>query len=91
MFVAVEQKEPTLIIELQVGTVIAGMQLSSLPHTPSSMTRLKFGKSSRHWSKTSSGGAQSRPITRTYFRRFMNKLQQLSQNAPGIKKVQPNS
>src|SRR5713101_8413139 len=48
------------------------MQLSSWPHTPSSITRLKFGNSSRHCSKTSSGGAQSSPITRTFFRRFIH-------------------
>src|SRR5207248_1127015 len=60
------------IIELQAGTVIAGIQLSSLPHTPSSITRLKFGNSSRHCSKTSSGGAQSSPMTRTLFRRLIH-------------------
>ena len=59
-------------MELHAGTVMAGMQLSSFPQTPWSMTRLKFGSSSRHCSKTSSGGAQSSPITSTFFRRFMN-------------------
>src|SRR5579875_1997436 len=58
-------------MELQAGTVIAGMQLSSLPQTPLSITCRMFGSSSRHCSKTNSGGAQSRPITRTFFLRLI--------------------
>src|SRR5690554_2540140 len=54
------------IIEDQAGTVIAGMQDSSSPYTPVRYSSRNVGNSSRYLSKTSSGAAQSSPITMTF-------------------------
>src|SRR5918994_914835 len=52
------------VMLVQAGTVIGGSQLRRTPYVPCSISPPSTGSSSRHRSKTSSGGAQSRPITR---------------------------
>src|SRR5438105_4623622 len=54
-----------VIMLIQAGTVIGGVVLSSGPYTPESMSRLRFGRSARNFSNTSSGAAQSRPMMQT--------------------------
>src|SRR5512139_2648279 len=49
---------------IQAGMVMGGSELRSLPQSPSAMRPLRTGSSSRR-SNTISGGAQSRPTTRT--------------------------
>src|SRR6266508_6491021 len=51
---------------IHAGTVIGGMALSNGPHTPSSMSPRRLGSSSRQRSNTSSGGAQSNPISSSF-------------------------
>src|SRR3972149_1531405 len=51
------------VITLQAGTVMHGMHERSRPYAPRAMRRLRLGSSLRQVSKTSSGAAQSRPMT----------------------------
>src|SRR3990167_8282891 len=52
-------------MEAQAGQVMEGMVLSSSPYSPCPVSRLMVGSSSSQRSKTSSGGAASRPMITT--------------------------
>src|SRR5215471_7439754 len=54
-----------LVITVQAGTVMGGVQLSNSPQAPVRVSWCRFGSSSAGRLKTSSGGTQSRPITKT--------------------------
>ena len=55
-----------LIMQDHAGTVMGGVTLSNFPQTPCSQSERRQGSSSRHWSKTISGAAQSSPMTATF-------------------------
>ena len=50
---------------IQAGTVIGGIVLRRGPQIPDPIRLLRLGRCSRNRPKTSSGGAQSRPIMRS--------------------------
>ena len=54
-----------VIMQAQAGTVMGGSMVRSGAEVPSARSLLRFGNSGANSSKTSSGGALSRPMTMT--------------------------